>query len=76
LNNILVELKALTLPESSLMIGTVTGINADGTLNIETLIGSTEIVRGVANVGDTVTFQGMEIINKIKSETLKKYYIK
>jgi hypothetical protein len=77
LNNILIDLKKLTNePAGVFKIGTITGINQDGSKNVQTLVGSIDIVRGIASIGDTVTFSGSEIINIIKAEPLIKYYIK
>lgn len=76
MKNLVVEAQALLLkPEQPIKIGTLTAKTSDGGFIVQSMAGIKEIVYGDFTLGDTVTYQGKTILNKIEQAATKRYYI-
>jgi len=78
MKNVLKDIRGLVIGRTSspFKIGVVSTSRPDGGFSVETEKGGTDIVYGDAVVGDTVIYQNNVVVNKLKNEIIKTYYIK
>ena len=77
MKNLLIEAQDLiATPEIPTKIGVIKSVRDDAGYNIETSTGSTDVVYGSANIGDTVSYEKDRIISVLATETTTLFVIK